>query len=104
MNPLLQRLASLRRKVRLLDGWQGLCALIAVVLVAAVIAGLLDYMLHLPSLVRAMLLVGILGGACLVVYRLLLIPFSSPCDDLTLALRVEEAYPELNDALASTVQ
>ena len=31
-------------------------------------------------------------------------PFARPADDLNLALRIEEVYPELNDSLASTVQ
>ena len=56
MNPLLKRLASLRRKVRFLDGWLGVCALVALVLGVVVAEGLLDFSLHLPSLVRAILL------------------------------------------------
>ena len=39
-----------------------------------------------------------------VAYLLLLRPFAARTDDLSLALRVEEQYPILNDALASTVQ
>jgi hypothetical protein len=104
MNPLLSRLASLRRKVRLLDGWQGVCALLGLVVGAVLVAGMLDWFVQLPSLVRGLLLVGILAGAGMVAYRFLFRPLSSPCDNLTLALRVEEAFPELNDALGSTVQ
>src|SRR5438128_769456 len=90
MNPLLRRLAILRLKVRLLDGWQGI--------------GALDYWLHLPTLPRAAALVGLLVGAAAIVYRYLVRPFGKPCDNLNLALRIEEEFPELNDALASTVQ
>src|SRR6266404_7110282 len=104
MNPLLSRLASLRRKVRLLDGWQGISALLTLLVGAVLVVGLLDWLVLLPSLVRGMLLVGILVGAGTVAYRLLFVPFRSPCDDLTLALRIEEEFPELNDALGSTVQ
>ncbi|HEY6409709.1 MAG TPA: hypothetical protein VIY29_19805, partial [Ktedonobacteraceae bacterium] len=104
MNPLLSRLASLRRKVRLLDGWQGISALLTLLVGAVVVVGLLDWLVQLPSLVRGMLLVGILVGAGMVAYRLLFVPFRSPCDDLTLALRIEQEFPELNDALGSTVQ
>jgi hypothetical protein len=104
MNPLLRRLASLRRKVRFLDGWLGVCALIALILGVAVTEGVLDFWMHLPSLVRAVLLVGLLVSSGYVAYRFILRPFSKPCDDLNLALRIEEKYPELNDALATTVQ
>lgn len=104
MNPILNRLASLRRKVRVLDGWQGVCALLGLILGVGVLVGTLDYFAHLPSLVRAVCLVGLLVGSGAVAYRYLIRPFARPCDDLTLALRVEEAYPELNDSLASTVQ
>jgi hypothetical protein len=104
MNPLLKRLASLRVKVRLLDGWQGICAVVALVLGVGLVVGVADYFLHLPTLFRAVALVGLLVGAGAIVYRYLLRPFGKPCDDLNLALRVEEKYPELNDSLASTVQ
>src|SRR5690242_13015844 len=104
MNPLLFRLASLRRWTRLLEGWRGVCAVVALLVGVATAAGLLDWALHLPSVVRAIVLVGTLGGAGFLGYRYLVVPLSRPCDDLTLALRVEEHYPELNDALASTVQ
>ena len=53
MNPLLRRLAVLRLKVRLLDGWQGICAVITLVLAVGVTVGVLDYFVHLPTLARA---------------------------------------------------
>ncbi len=104
MNPLLRRLAILRVKVRLLDGWQGICAVITLVLTVGVSVGTLDYFVHLPTLARAAVLVGLLIGAAAIVYRYLVRPFGKPCDNLNLALRIEEEFPELNDALASTVQ
>ena len=51
-----------------------------------------------------MILVGGLTGAGCVVYRYLFQPLWARTDDLSLALRVEEQYPNLNDCLASTVQ
>jgi hypothetical protein len=104
MNPLSRRLAILRLKVRFLDGWQGICALIALVLTVGVGVGLLDFSVHLPTLVRAAVLVGLLVGAGAIVYHFLVRRFGKPCNDLNLALRVEEEFPELNDSLASTVQ
>ena len=104
MNPLLRRLASLRRTVLLLEGWRGLCAVVALVVGVFTLVGVVDWHVHLPSLVRAVLLFGVLGGAGVVAYRYLARPLAAPRDDLSLALRIEEEYPELNDALASTVQ
>ncbi len=103
-SPLLSRLAVLRMKVRVLDGWQGTCALVALILGVSVTVGVLDYLLQLPTLGRAVFLVGMLIGVGYVAYTYLIKPFARPCDDLQLALRVEEVYPELNDALASSLQ
>ena len=67
-------------------------------------AGLLDWRIQLPNLVRAILLVLTLGAAVYTAFVTWVGPLSARADDLTLALKVEEHYPELNDALASTVQ
>jgi hypothetical protein len=99
-----QRFAALRRRLRLVTTIRGTGLLLTVLLSAAVVAGLLDWRWHLPALVRAVVLIGTLAGAIVVAYRFLLRPLSAPSDDLSLALRVEEQYPSLNDALASTVQ
>ena len=104
MNPLLKRLAVLRLKVRLLDGWQGACAVVAAIVGVGFAVGVLDYWAHLPNLIRAVALVGLLIGSGAIAYRYLVRPFTRSCDDLSLALRVEDQFPELNDALASTVQ
>jgi len=98
------RLASLRRRLVLVAGLRGLGWVFCCVLGTLLIVGLLDYRLHLPSLVRATALTGLLLGAGLLLYRHLLRPLAQPRDDLSLALRVEERFPLLNDALASTVQ
>jgi hypothetical protein len=103
-NPLLSRLAALRRWVRVLEGWQGICALATVLLGAIVVAGLLDWTVQLPSFMRGVLLAAIVAASGLVAYRYLFLPWTAPADDLTLALRIEEEFPELNDSLGSTVQ
>ncbi len=99
-----QRLAALRRRLRFVATVRGTGLLLTVLLATAVVAGLLDWHWHLPALVRAVVLIGTLVGAVVVAYRYLFRPLSAPSDDLSLALRVEEEYPGLNDALASTVQ
>ncbi len=98
------RLAFLRQYFRLQVIWRGACVLAALVVGAALLACLADWVVDLPSLVRALLLVSILGAAGFIVYRYFLVQLARPCDDLSLALQIEAHYPELNDALASTVQ
>src|SRR5437899_3325650 len=104
INPLQSRLASLRRRLRTVTLMRGVGSLATLVLGFALLAGALDWGVNLPSLVRALLLCGLLTAAGYVGYCYLIHPWREKTDDLSLALKVEERYPELNDALASTVQ
>jgi hypothetical protein len=99
-----QRLAAVRRRLRFVTLFRGTSWVIGLVLATAVVAGLLDWRFHLPSVIRALLLVGGLGGAGVIFYRRLFVPLREKDDDLTLALRIEELYPGLNDSFASAVQ
>jgi hypothetical protein len=76
---------------------------LTILVLAACLAGLLDWRIHLPESVRVSLLTGVLGSTGLVAYRLIR-PLTSRTDDLSLALRIEEHYPALNDSLASAVE
>lgn len=104
MNPLQARLAALRHRLRLVVTVRGVCWLLAVVLATLVLAGWLDWRVHLPGLARAVVLVGLLSGSGYIGYRYLFQPLRERVDDLSLALRIEERYPALYDVLASTVQ
>jgi hypothetical protein len=104
MNPLQQRLSALRRRLRLVVSFRGTCQLLGGLIGCVVMVGALDWLNPLPVLVRACLLVYILGFTAYVAYRFLYVPLCTKTDDLSLALRVEGRYPELNDALASAVQ
>jgi hypothetical protein len=110
MNPLQTRLAALRRRLRLVVTFRGGCWALAVLFVGVAGAGLIDYGLYqnwnidLPRFLRAFFLAATLGGAGCMLWLFLWRPLRRSSDDLSLALRVEEAYPVLNDALASTVQ
>ena len=103
-NPLANRLAALRRRLRLTAGFRGGSWLLFTMVAGVAVAALLDWQLHLPALVRAVLLVGTLGAAGAVAIHFLVRPLRSRTDNLSLALRIEAEYPELNDCLASTVQ
>src|SRR5947209_14018254 len=110
MNPLLSRLADLRRRLRRVTTFRGGCWALAVLVGSLALACLIDQSVYvrsnrdLPGLIRALFLTGILAATGYVTYRFLVRPMRTRTDDLSLALRVEEEYPVLNDALASTVQ
>jgi hypothetical protein len=104
MNPLQTRLAVLRRRLRLVVSFRVACWVVTLVLAAGLLAGWLDWRLHLPALVRAAFLAATLAGAGALLIRFLVRPLATRCDDLSLALRVEALYPWLKDALASSVQ
>jgi hypothetical protein len=98
------RLSALRRRLRFVVTFRGVSWLLTVLLATAAVAGLLDWLLHLPGLVRAVILVGALSGSGYILYQSLFRPLRGQTDDLSLALRVEEQYPSLNDGLASSVE
>ena len=103
MNPLQPRLAVLRRRLRLVVTFRGACLFLSLLLASSILAGWLDWRMpaHLPSLVRALILVTSLSAGGVILYRFLLEPLLSPTDDLSLALKVEDHYPSLIDSLAS---
>ena len=103
-NVLRQRLAALRRRIHRTAVLRGVSWLVLATAAVAVAACLLDALWPLDSLARAAVLVAWLVGAGLLFWRFLYRPLSQRSDDLSLALRVEQRFPVLNDALASTVQ
>jgi hypothetical protein len=104
------RLVALRRRLRLVVGVRCACLAGATLLAGLLLAGLIDTLLfrylgiETWPLARAALLTMTLALTGVVGYLLLILPLVAKTDDLSLALRVEEQYPILNDSLASTVQ
>jgi hypothetical protein len=103
-NALRQRLTVLRRRLRRTAIIRAVSWLALFTAVLAVAVGALDASVVLPSLVRAGVLVGWLVGAGLIVWFFFYKALGRRFDDLSLALRIEQRFPTLNDALASTVQ
>jgi hypothetical protein len=103
-NVLRRRLSALRARLRVVRAFCGAAWVLTAVFAILFTVGVWDLLLNLPSVVRALLLVGSLGGVGFMVYYVLLRPLSHRVDDLSLALELEELYPGLNDALATTVQ
>ena len=101
---LLERLQGVRFRYRALTILRGGSQLLSFLLVSTALAAFLDWRYHLPSLIRAFALVSILSLGGVFFYHWLLRPCRSAGGLLTMALRIETKFPELNDSLASAVQ
>lgn len=100
--PLPQQLAGLGRARRAVTAGGAVLALVGWVAGAALVAGTLDALIHLPPLARGFLLVGTLAGAGVLALRLR-DALRLPTEPLAVALELEDRFPRLNDALASAV-
>src|SRR5262245_36976677 len=99
-----RRLAWLRRQGRFISLCRGLRVLLGLAGAGITLLGVLDWRWHLPGPVRGAGLALLLISAGIVLLRHLISPLRQPADDLSLALRIEEAHLGLNDSLASAVQ
>ena len=84
--------------------WTG-CAIVLAGLVA-ILAGeaIVDLLMPLPSSIRAVLLIGIIGTAGYFLYRYLIQPLRAELTLHDVALRVEQKHPDLEDRLVSALQ
>lgn len=96
----LGQLGRTRRRVFLATAWFHLLALTLAVLAAACA---LDIAFHLPGVVRAALLVGVLATVGVSFLRGVRSASGEPVSPLAVALLLEERFPRLNDSLASAV-
>lgn len=105
LETLLARITELRHRVRRVLWLYGLSWVLAVLLGAVTLAGLLDWLLHLDDGgVRLLLGLAILAGSGWVAWRRLVRPLLTRLSDVDVALQIERRYPEFNDSLASTVE
>ncbi len=109
----LQILALLRRKIRTVSLLRGLLRLGSIVALALLVSFGLDYFLNLvgsgqsrglPFQVRLVFLVGASFGFLCLLVRGVIAPLSRKLEDPELAMLVEEANPELNQALVTAVE
>jgi hypothetical protein len=97
------RLDALGRKQQLGQCVRGCAALLTIGLAGPICVGWLDYAGHLPPFGRAIGLVIWLLVLVGIFSRWIRRPLTQTPNRLQLALQVERAHPELNDALASLV-
>jgi hypothetical protein len=98
---LLDGVASRLRRIVVLRAASWLC-----LITIAFLGGLafLDYRFQLPSLVRALGLATYLVAMPILIRRWIIRPLAGSGDRVQIALRVERAYPDFNDALVSAVE
>ena len=100
-----QRLSELRSRIRQALWAFGLSRGAAVSIGTVLMACLADWLFQLDGGVRLILLLGSVAATAWVVYRFLVVPLSVPFNNVALALRIEDRYPEyFRDGLASSVQ
>lgn len=108
----LQVLALLRRKIRTVSFFSGLVWLGLILVVGLLVSFGLDYFLSwfsgptrgLPFLVRQVFFFGAVTGSLYLLVRKVLAPLSRKLGDPELAMLVEEANPDLNQALVTAVE
>ncbi|MGH7213833.1 MAG: hypothetical protein ACREIT_03615, partial [Tepidisphaeraceae bacterium] len=100
---LLAALTSLRRRLKLLGIVYGLGVLVASVVLVALGVVLVDYVLHLPGVLRLVVLVACLAGFGYAVWRWIARPALSRLTIGDVAGHVEQAFPQFDDRLRSTV-
>ena len=97
-------LSQLDSRLRWLCAAQGLGIACLVLVLGAVVAVVLDGVLHLGSGSRTILLVLLVASVFVVAWRRILLPLLRTVDPSELAAVVEETHPSLNERLVSTIE
>lgn len=104
-HPLQQRLAAVRRRVRLLTTAYGLGWLLVASVGTALLLGLADYAFRLEDrglrVLATVLWFGVSGATA---WRLVYVPLREPLSDVGLARQLQQRFPVLGDNLASAVE
>ncbi len=98
------RIGALRASLRRLLALHGLSWVLGLTLPLLIVAGFADWLFHLDSVIRAVILAGVIGTVLFLIHGRVLRPLFVRFADLDIAMRIEERWPGLNDRLASTIQ
>src|SRR4051812_45731401 len=100
---LLDSLSSIRRKVRVLSVMYGIGIVLASAVGLILTAVLLDYLLNLPVVPRLMFLLAAFAGIVYLLWNYVARPISARLSLGDVAGRLENAFPQFDDRLRSTV-
>src|SRR5438045_1271336 len=100
---LLDSLSSIRRKVRVLSVMYGIGLVLASAVGLVLTAVLLDYFLNLPKVPRLMFLLAAFAGIVYLLWNYVARPIAAKLSLGDVAGRLENAFPQFDDRLRSTV-
>jgi hypothetical protein len=104
-SPLLNPLAELRRSLRRIAIARGFALTVACLLALIVLAGTIDWFVHIDeTTLRLVLTCGTCAIVLFVMWSCIVRPLFSKLTDLQLAQRVEHVYPEMQGRLSSSVE
>src|SRR5580658_3882934 len=100
---LLNSLAGVRRRVRVLSAVHGLGLVLAAAIAMLLAVVLLDYVFNFPPELRILLLIFATVGIAALAARRLVVPLAARIGVSDIAGRIEQAFPVFDDRLRSTV-
>ena len=104
LNALKSQISDTRRLWKQTIFWTGL-AIVVVFFIGLLFSGaLIDLFLPLPSMIRILLLAGIIGFVGFLCFKYIIKRHFAPITPHDIALKVEECHPELEDRLVSAIQ
>jgi hypothetical protein len=109
------RLVVLRGTLRRACAMDGAARFVFVLIMCLIVGITIDYLffrwdrdvhqgVNAYTLLRSIMLLGIVGGLGVIAWRRIVAPLSVPLSIDDMALSVEKEFPQLNDSLISTVQ
>ena len=101
---LLIRISALRGRIRRLLATYGLARVAALFVGILLLAGWADWAVHLASPIRAVEFLATIAALGWSIRKFFLRPLLANFDDLSLALKIEDRWPGLQDRLASAVE
>ena len=84
--------------------WTGVAIVLIGLLAILIGESIVDWLMPLPSPVRVVLLIGIIGATLYLLYKHLIQPLRASLTLRDVALNVEQSHPNLEDRLVSAVQ
>lgn len=100
---LIESLQSFRRRVRTLTFLTGIGYVLAALLGAVLAVVLVDYLLNLQAVLRVVVMVGVAVGVGWVLAHYVVRPLAAKLPLTDIAGHLEEAFPQFDDRLRSTV-
>lgn len=102
---ILEELAYIRARVRLLIWIGGLARVVSVLFGSLCLAGFLDWLIHFDDPGLRVLVGGVIAaGCCWILWRFLIAPLQESLSGAILAARLEQRYPVLRGRLVSAVE